>query len=243
VSNPPPEQPPPGGTPPYGQQPPYPYGQQPPYPYGHQQPYPYWQQQQWRPPPPIDPRQLRPSRLWYLLSVVPAIVGFAVATLFVIAFVDRLDPDLDHFTTDRPAEVQLKQGERAVYVQIAGTRGARDVPASDLDCRVTFIGDPSRPLPVDTAGSFSLDVNSDRYESRLSFDAPADGRYRVACDGPRDLPLAIGPHFSAGLFVPLVVAVIAFLVGAGLAAAIAIVTGVKRSNHKQRLQREAVAGG
>jgi hypothetical protein len=243
---PPPEQPPPSGQPPpYAWQPPGPYGYaypaQPGYPTYPPPPYGYWPQPQWTPPPPIDPRRLRPSRRWYLLAPIPALVGVVVAIVLVVSFVNRLDPDLDHFTTERAALVSVRAGEHAIYVQTGGTRGARDVPASELDCRVAQVGGDDRSLPIDTTTAVMLDVNGDSYESRFSFDAPRSGVYRVRCTGPRDLPLAVGPHLSVGQFVSLAFAVAAFLIGAILSAVIAIVVAVKRSNHKQRLQREALA--
>ena len=218
---------PPPGQPPYGQP-----------------PYPYWQHQpQWRPPPPIDPKDLRPSRLWYWLAAIPAIVGMAVAVVFVLAFIDRLDPDLDNFTSNRTAAVNLNSGDRAIYVQTRDRNRPLVLPPGELRCRVSFVGSDSAPLKVESTSGSTLDVNSDSYASEFKFHAPHDGPYSVRCDGPANVPLAIGPHLSFGLFGPLFAAIGAFGLGVILAAVIAVVTGVKRSNHKQRLQREAMGRG
>jgi hypothetical protein len=240
VSHPPPEHP------PTGDQPPYPYGQQPPYAYGQPpQPYPYYYApQQWRPPPPIDPKQLKPSRLWYWLSPIPALIGVAISVLFVIQVVDRFDTDLDHFRTPDTVVQTLQAGdERAIYVQTVGATGARPLAASELSCSVRDAAS-ERSVPLDSTSGFTLTIGSDEYVERFQFTAPHTGRYAVTCTEPRGLPLAVGQNLSLKSFVlPIVAAIVAFLLGLALTAAIAITTGVKRSNHKQQLQREAVAAG
>jgi hypothetical protein len=81
-------------------------------------------------------------------------------------------------------------------------------------------------------------VNSDSYVERFSFDAPHDGPYRVSCEGPEGVRLAVGPDLTFGLFVPLIIAIGAFLLGGLVTTVGLIVTAVRRSNHKQRIQRE-----
>ena len=214
-------QPPPHGQPPY----PPPYG------------YP-----QWQPPPPIDPKLLKPSRLWYWLAPIPAVIGAIVGAFFLAAFIDRLDPDLDNFRTNQAAAVELQSGDRAIYVQTRDNDRPLFVPPGELRCRVEFVGSDSLPLEVERTGSSTLDVNSDSYASEFKFSAPHDGPYSVRCDGPADVRLAIGPHLSFGLFAPLVAAVAAFGIGVIASIVIAVVTAIRRSNHKGRLQREAVSG-
>ncbi len=234
-----------GYQPPHGQQPPYgpqpPYGQQPPP--GYQWPYPYQPPpQQWQPPPRIDPKELRPSRLWYWLSPIPALVGVALAVVFVLQLVDRIDTDLDHLRAPGTVQLQLDAGdERAIYVQTLGAVGARpNVSAADLSCTVREAA-TERTLPLDESSGFTLTINNDEYVKRLSFDAPRAGRYSVTCTEPRGTPLAVGQDLGFGeLAVPIVGIVLSFLIGVALTAAIAIMTAVKRSNHKQRLQREAM---
>ena len=220
----------------YQPPPPPPYGQPP---YG-QPPYPYWQPQpQWQPPRPIDPKELRPSRLWYWLSPIPALIGAIVGVVFVVAFIEQLDPDIDNFRTNQRAEVNLKAGDRAIYVQTRDNGRPLLLPPGDLRCQVSYVGSDSRPVTLEGAGSSTLDVNNDSYVSEFKFDAPFDGPYAVRCDGPSGLRLAIGPHLSFGLFAPLILAIASFGIGLIASIVIAVVTAVRRSNHKQRLQREA----
>jgi hypothetical protein len=204
-----------------------------------QQPPPYWQQPPpyWQPPPRIDASQLRPSRVWYWLSPIPAVVGTILAIVFVIAFIERLDPDIDNFRSNRAAVVDVQSGDRAIYVQTRDNGRPLALPPGDLRCSVSFA---CEPVTVDGTSGSTLDVNSDSYVAEYKFDAPRDGPYRVSCEGPEGLRMAIGPHLSFGLFVPLAIAIGAFLAGVVATAVVVIVTAVSRSNHKQRLQREAL---
>jgi len=196
-------------------------------------------QQHWTPPPRIDPKQLKPPRLWYWLSAIPAIVGTLLAIYFTVAFVDALDPDLDHFRTNQSTDVRLNSGDRTIYVQTFGTSGATGTSSTDLSCSVRHEG---QQIDVQTTGAETLDVNADSYVGRFKFKVPEDGSYAVLCEGPRNVPLAIGPHLlSFGLYAPLVWGTIAFIVGIALTIAIAVIVAVKRSGHKKRLQREAQA--
>jgi hypothetical protein len=219
VSYPPP--PPPGGQPPY-------YG------YGGYPPVPHYQ-----PPPQIDPKRLRPSRNWYWLSAIPAIVGTIVAVVFVVRFIDQLDPDIDNFQSNRTAVVDVQSGDRAIYVQTRDRNFPLPVPPGDLRCTVSFVGGAPQPVPVERTSGSTLDVNDDSYSAEFKFDAPGDGPYRVICEGPEGVRLAIGPHLSFGLFFPLIVAIGALVLGVIVTLVGEIVTAVRRSNHKQRLQREA----
>jgi hypothetical protein len=95
-------------------------------------------------------------------------------------------------------------------------------------------------VALDDASGFHITSNSDEYEEVNRFRAPVDGEYTVACARPAGLPIAVGPHVAVRRFVgPIVGMVAAFLIGVLISAVIAIVTGTRRSNHKQRLQREA----
>jgi hypothetical protein len=226
VSEPPPPPPPPG----YGQQPP-PYGYQ----YGYYAPQGYWQ-----PPPQIDSRDLRPHWVWYLLSAIPLAIGLIVAVVFVVQFIDELDPDIDNFRSNRAALVDLQSGDRALYIQTRNAGVPLRLPPDDLRCNVAFIGaDSPQPVPLNQSGGSTLDVNDDSYSEEFSFKAPESGRYRVSCEGPEGVRLAIGPDLSFGLFASLAIAILSLIVGGILTVVGLVVTAVRRSNHKQRLQREA----
>jgi len=234
---PPPPGQPPYGQPPYGQVQPGPYAQGPAYGYGYggYPPQPYWPP----PPPPIDPRQLKPSRLWYWLSAIPVIAGLVVAAVCVGIFISQLDPDIDNFQSNRAAELEFDSGDRALYIQVRNEGVPLRVPSDDLRCSVTFVGSDSTPVKLKKSGGSTLDVNNDSYVEEFSFHAPHDGPYRVSCEGPEGVRLAIGPDLSFELFVPLVLAFVSVILGGILTTVGMVVTAVRRSSHKQRLQREA----
>ena len=223
MSEPPPPPPPPGQPPPYG------YG------YGYYPPQAYWQ-----PPPPIDSKLLRPSRLWYLLSAIPLAVGLILAVVFAVQFIDELDPDIDNFRSNRAAIVDLQAGDRALYIQTRDAGATLRLPADELRCNLAFVGGGSpQPVPLKRSGGSTLDVNDDSYSEEFTLKAPEDGRYRVICEGPEGVRLAIGPDLSFGLFKSLIAAILSLVVGGLLTVAGMVVTAIRRSNHKQRLQREA----
>jgi hypothetical protein len=234
VSYPPPPQgppPPPGGHPPQGQPsqyPPYGYGGYPP-----QQPY-------WAPPPRIDPKDLKPSRLWYWLSPIPMLIGTAIAIVLLVGLIGQFDTDLDHFVTPGHVAMTLDKGdERGIYLQTAGTAGARSGSGATLSCSARNVA-TERTLPLKDASALTLTLGDDEYVEQWRFVAPADGNYVVSCQEPSGVPAAVGPHIAVRRFLgPVLGMIVAFLVGLAATAVIAIVTGVKRSNHKQRLQREA----
>jgi len=232
--------PPPPGQPPHGQRPPY--GQPPPY--GYQQPYGYGyggyppQQGQWQPPPRIDPKQLKPSSIWYWLSAIPAVVGTILAIVFLVQFIQELDPDIDNFRSNRTAVLEFNEGDRAIYIQSRRNGTPIRLGTSEFRCSVTSVETGEKVL-LDRQGGSTLDVDTDSYAREYSFEAPRDGAYRVICEGQEGVEMAIGPDLSFGLFAPLLLAIGLFVLGLLIAAAIAIVTAIRRSSHKQRLLREA----
>jgi hypothetical protein len=229
VSYPPPPPPPPQGPPP-GQ-----YPAQQPYGYGYYPP-----QQPWTPPPRIDPSLLKPSRLWYWLSPIPVVIGTAIAIVLLIGLIGQLDTNLDHLVTPGHVAMTLHKGdERGIYLQTAGTAGARSASGATLSCSARNVG-TERTVPLKDASALTLTLGNDEYVEQWRFVAPADGNYVVSCQEPPGVPAAVGPHIAVRRFLgPVLGMIVAFLLGLAATAIIAIVTGVKRSNHKQRLQREA----
>jgi hypothetical protein len=227
---PPPQGPPPGQYPP---QPPYGYG------YGGYPP----QQPYWTPPPRIDPKQLKPSRLWYWLSPIPVLIGTVIAVVLLVGVIKQFDTNLDHFAAPGAATERLDKGdERGIYLQTAGTAGARSNSGAVLSCSVR--DSRERTVPLRDASALNLTINNDEYVEQWRFKAPADGTYIISCREPSGAPVAVGPHIAVRRFLgPILGMIVVFLVGLALTAIIAIVTGVKRSNHKQRLQREAQQAG
>jgi hypothetical protein len=206
--------------------------------------YPYYQPPQWQPPPHVDPSRLRPGRIWYWLSPIPFVVGLAVCAFFVVMLVDRLDFNLQHFAAGSSKVVHVEAGkQRGIYAQTSGGRVTVSGVGIVSSCSVRAVGSgaPLAVHPVTT--SFTLTLNSDVYDERFWFEPSQTGDYTVSCQGREGTPLAVGPHLGfRGLFLPIIGIVIAFLVGLGGSIATVIVTAVRRSNHKKRIQAEMIYG-
>jgi len=214
--------------PPPPQQPYYGYGGYPP------------QQPQWTPPPRIDPKQLRPSRLWYALTAVPLVIGMILTAVFVVQIVGLFDTHLDRLRVPGSVVVSLDEGDkRGIYSQTSSAVGALPITA-DPACTVRDAGS-ERTLPVKRSSTTNtLTIGTASYVERLRFEVPRDGRYAVTCREPAGARLAVGPQLSFGGFVvPIVGSILSFLIAIALSAGIGIGVAIKRSNHKQRLQREA----
>lgn len=209
-----------------------------------QQPYGYYgaypPQGYWAPPPQIDPKDLRPPRLWYWLSAIPAVVGTGIAIFLLVDLIGQFDTGIANFRTPGSTTVELDAGdERGIYLQTAGAPGARPASSVSLSCSVAAPG--GRPVELKGASGFTITSGSDEYVEDSRFVAPADGAYDVGCSSPTGVPAAVGPHVALRNFWgPLVGMILAFLAGITISAIIAVVTAVRRSHHKQRLRREAV---
>ena len=233
-----PTPPPPGPQPPQPPQPPYGYGYgygYPPPPYGgYPAPQPYWT------PPRIDPGQLKPSRLWYWLSPIPLVIGAGIAIVLLVGVIQQFNTDLHRFRTPGSVVVKLdKNDERGIYLQTRGAPGARSASSALVSCSVR--SSLTGPVTLKDASGFTLTLNSDEYEEQYRFVAPTEGEFTVTCRNPAGIPMAVGPHVAVRRFLgPVVGMIAAFLLGLIATVVIAVVTGVRRSNHKQRLQREAL---
>jgi hypothetical protein len=206
--------------------------------------YPYYQPPQWQPPPYVDPGQLKPGRVWYWLSPVPAVNAIAACVFFVVMLVDRLDFHLQHFAAGSAKVVKAEKGkQRGIYTQTRGARVAVSGPGIISTCSVRPAagGAPLELHPVTT--SFTLDLNNDSYSERYWFEPPTTGTYRVSCQGVEGTPLAVGPHLGVRqLALPIIGIIVAVLLGLAGTITIPVVTAVRRSNHKKRIQAEIMYG-
>ena len=202
-----------------------------------------------RPPPPhIPSSELRPSVAWFWVAGAIGVVCTGLSVLLFISFFSSLVDDLTGPLTElrAPGKVTLELdagAERTIYRQ--ERVDGRPVPGAsgrDPACEVTRQGGGVVELN-DTLFPWTLTRSGGRYEAMFAFTAPDDGSYLVSCspsgNGDARLPLAIGESIG---FLDLVKkgggALALFFGGLIVAGAIAITTGVMRSNHKTRLQRE-----
>jgi len=226
-----------GWQPPYQpQQPQQGYPQYPHQPYYGHGPVPGWAR------PPIDTRLLRPSRWWYALAPVPLLIGLGAAALCIVLAVRAFPDEPDQFTAPHTFVMRLDGGdEQTIW---AHTRGASD-PSVDAPPRCVVRETGSRaPLPVDRAGSTTLTIGDNRYETELEFSPPRDGSYALTCRpafGAQVQALAVGDSPHLARFGALIVGAVAS-VGLGMllcGGAIALVA-VLRHRHKRRLQDQAM---
>ena len=65
----------------------------------------------------------------------------------------------------------------------------------------------------------------------------------MSCQGPEGSPLAGGPHLGfRALALPIVGIVVSALLGLALTVLIPVITAVRRSGHKRRIQQAIMAG-
>jgi hypothetical protein len=204
-------------------------------------------------PYPIDPRDVRPSRTWYVIAVVIAVLGVVAAPVLVLLGVASFGsaigqlPSLDaQFNGGTPTAVDLKAGTKsAVYAVVledsAGAAGA--------NCTGTAVSGGTidlTPIGYDASATAEGSTWSILYEIKVS----QDGQYSITCTSDTGVPgtdvYAIGDSVEVGGFMARIFGGAGAIAGAFLvpcvaiflAIVIAIITGVRRSSNRNRLMRE-----
>jgi hypothetical protein len=228
-------------------------------------------------PAQVDPRAVRPSRLWYAIAgVIVAVTLLAGCGLLVVAFRTAgsfedlmLEPVIE-FDAGQPATVQLSAAKRwAIFVNdpaadaspdaspgaSAGpSRGASASPSASPSarrtgarCTATAVAGGTITLTPD-AGTTTVSDGVRSWELLYLVDVTQDGEYRVTCE-PVDADRApavrygVGEDPDIGGLIARMLAVFGagfgtFLVpcaGVCLAALIALITAIRRHNHRRRL--------
>ena len=170
------------------------------------------------------------------------LIGLAAAVW--IAYTLLFGPLLSDLTPlDAPGQVSIdldSGADRTIYIQTkdAGGRIATAAGAA-ITCQVGEAG--GGPVELSDAGDLTLTKGDDNYDALLDFTAPRSGSYEVRCqDEARPSQahqLAIGE--SVQIFAGILLGVVAFLVGAGIAIAIILITWSRRRSYRRRLQDEA----
>jgi hypothetical protein len=195
------------------------------------------------PPPPVDPRVLRPGRGWYAVAGVVVVLGvLAGVGLFafgIVSLVRGLPKMKTEFRAGTSATVALTADRTwAVYtdepVPDSGTSTCTGAASGDATIRLT---EPS--------ATFTFDRGRRHWRLVYRIRVSRDGTYELTC---RPVPeanggqiYAVGDDVQVGGFVAKVFGSIAALLGlpclalvAG--AVIALVTALRRNSHKKRLQ-------
>lgn len=194
----------------------------------------------------VDPRQLRPRRFWYGVGAALLLIGFAGGALgFGMSLwrVLALPEFTVHFSSGETATVEVDRvGEPSrawlVYAD-------EPISAIGADCTVEGEGAHSQ---LDFAHSHEVESGGQYWGlvGRIQVEEP--GRYEITCDSEREVDYAVAYGDSVGGFAQGVALVFAaaglpVLVGAAGGVVVLVVTGVRRSRHRRRLQYPDPHGG
>jgi hypothetical protein len=172
-----------------------------------------------RPPPTIDPREVRPSRGWYwfagVLGLLSCLAG-PVLILIILLTADSLVKDFDvigtEFDTDAPVTVQLTQDKTwAIYVEApqqfvdpSASPGGTPTPTPTPSATPAPPASRCTATPVDGG---TVDLAEITYSATVGqggrswrqlyrMTVTQDGQYRVDCE-PTD-PTAGTAHYAVG---------------------------------------------
>jgi hypothetical protein len=195
----------------------------------------------YQPPPRIDPRDLKPGRGWFVVAGVIALVfilvgigGFAWGLVTALGEV-KLGK---RFGAGEAVTVRmLPNPATGIFARQEPTGGR-----TDADCTVTSASGQTVPLSAPNA-TFTSTINGVTWQEIYVVDVTAAGDYRVTCASAETPEFATGKDpelgtFFGGLAGGLGALFVLPFIGMVIAAIIAIVTGVRRGNHRRRLLAE-----
>lgn len=185
-------------------------------------------------PPRIDPGELRPKRLWY---VVAGLVAAVLIGLGILSFVRTLTSAVDSVDTEgrfRGGEsltLHLEDGqERAVFVDLP------DDAESRYDCRVTG---PSHPSLYQPRSSFEVSSGDRTWRRVLVLLPHGTGEHTVTCEASQTAEFAVGDKPEpSGLINGFLLTVGLPVLGVITCTLIAVLTAVRRGRHRRRLLAE-----
>ncbi|GAB3410667.1 hypothetical protein [Flindersiella endophytica] len=185
-------------------------------------------------PPPVDSSELRPKRMWFLVAAGIALAGIVAGVAMLVYGIGGIAQPMDKtFDEGETVTARLDQNT-AIYL-------ATDETVIRTNCTATSAD--GKPVQVDPPG-YAFTKTADGRDWRLigTVRITTPGDYDLACtESPGPYALADEPdvsRFVIGLVALFVVSGLGILVG-GI---IAIVVGVKRSNHRRRLTDERLRG-
>lgn len=180
-------------------------------------------------PPSIPAKDLRPRRVWYVVAAVLGLVlvgaGIALIAVTVVNSVNSVDTSRS-FSSGESRTFRFVAGKtKAIYVSQSGQ--------GHVDCRILGMRSGSMTQPSST---FRVTSGSRSWERVFEVKPGSTGDYTLICTSERPAEFALGDKPRVGTMVGGILGGIGcFLAGFFGAAAIAIVTAVRRSRHRKRL--------
>lgn len=192
-------------------------------------------------PPQIDPRELRPGRGWFVaagaIALIFILIGAGGLVWGLVTAVGEVKMG-QRFGMGETVTVRMLPDPATAIFARAGASGLRP----DADCTVTSAA--GRPVPVaPPSGTFTATINGVTWHEIYVVKVTEPGDYRVTCQSTESQGFATGKapelgRFLGGLAGGIAALFVLSFVGMAIGAIIAIVTGVKRGNHRKRLLAE-----
>jgi preprotein translocase subunit SecF len=178
---------------------------------------------------------IRPNAWWYASCAIPLVACVVLGVVLLVGAIRTVAHGLTDFTTPSAVTVHLdERDQRDIFVHRPS-----GVSPSEADCRVTG---PTGTVPLRLSTNTRIQDSSDRYRSLFTFEAPADGDYRVHCGAERPVDLAVGPHVGVRTLAGVIGAIAAFFVGLALAGGVVALVAILRHRSKVKLDRERLYG-
>lgn len=195
------------------------------------------------PPGGID-HLVRPAKSWFVVAVLIAVVGLAIAAvMFVRGIIDHTERIENFDRAGLPAELDVEITETGGYSIYHEYDGADDYGWSP-DPTVTVTDPSGHEVDLELYdGSITYSASGYEGEGLFTFRAYETGTFHVSASGEAGDGIAVGRGLGSGL-----VGAIAGSIAIGLLAVIggtvmAIVVGVKRSSSRRALTPPPVYAG
>lgn len=216
---------------PYGPPAPPPYGGPTPGPYGGPAPGPYGgPPRQPLPAATVNPADLRPRRLWFVLAAVIIVAGLTTGAVLAVGLLRDAGPTRT-FAANETVTVQLKRSPKpGFYVTDAGSPSDRCF-ARDTAGRQIW----AEPI----SGQTTITINNTRWHVLSFVSLPADGTFQVGCVATAaDTGARYGvgtPPETRDLLTTILAMIVLWVGSIAIGLVIIIVVAVRRGTNRRRL--------
>jgi hypothetical protein len=174
----------------------------------------------------------RTSAAWYLLALLPVVIGGALTAHFGFGFKDGI-VGMKRIEVPGEADVELGAGEYTIYGESVSHIGDKDYfnPQFSVQCSVTRVETGDLMTLTHPSGTANYAMFDYVGEQMWEIDLPKAGTYHFSCAGEDDpAVLAIG----RGAFRAMVFAIISGIVAIGAMAVIILVVALKRGVRRKK---------